>query len=117
MGISWGNYTLAEIMTSFPFLYLRRGGGKRRGGLILPVDEANIGDPVTRSARKTRFDILAFEADGCPAKPRCIDIFEHVDIDDRIEMFRDLACNQRHGAAARADVKRGSPGPESVLRH
>src|SRR5216117_1621787 len=95
----------------------RRGGAKRRGGQILPVGEANIGDPVTFSACKTRFDILAFEADGCSTKPRCIDIFEHVDVDDRIEMARDLAGHQRHGAAPRTNVKRCSPGSEGVLRH
>src|SRR6266581_1153562 len=95
----------------------RRGGAKRRGGQVLPAGEANIGDPVTPSARKTRFNILAFEADGCSAKPRCIDIFEHVDVDDCIEMVRDLARNQRYGAAPRANVKRGSVGSEGVLRH
>ena len=83
----------------------------------MPVGELNIGDPVARSARETRFDILAFEADGCSTKPRCIDILEHVDIDDRIEMVRDLTGDQRHGTAPRADVKRRGPGPEGVLRH
>jgi len=83
----------------------------------LPVGEANIGDPVTRSTRKTGFDILAFEADRCSKKPRCIDILEHVDVDDCIEMVRDLAGDQRHGTAPRANVKRGSPGSEGVLRH
>src|SRR5258706_465707 len=101
----------------FPLLYLRRGGAKRRGGQILPVSETNIGNPVTRPARKTRFDVLSFEADGCSTKPRCIDILEHVDVHDRIEMVRDLAGDERHSAAPRADVKRGGPGPESVLRH
>src|SRR5258706_1158633 len=111
MGHSWGNFTPAERKASFPLLYLRRGGAKRRGGQVLPVGEANIGNPVTRPARKTRFDILAFEADGCPAKPRCNDIFEHVDVDDRIEMVGDLAGDERHRAAPRADVKPGSPSP------
>src|SRR6266705_3275496 len=101
---SSGDFTLCERKASFPLLYLRRGGAKRRGGRLLPVDEANIGNPVTLSACKTRFDILAFEADGCSTKPRCSDIFEHVDVDDRIETARDLAGNQRHGAAPRADV-------------
>src|SRR6266571_714739 len=101
----------------FPLLYLRRGGAKRRGGQVLPVDEANIGDPVTLSARETRFNIFAFEVSGGPMKPRWVDILEHVDVDDRIEMVCDLAGNQRHGAALRADVKRGSPGPEGVLRY
>src|SRR5439155_11209188 len=32
-------------------------------------------------------------------------------------MVSDLAGNHRHGAAARADVKRRGPGPEGVLRH
>jgi len=32
-------------------------------------------------------------------------------------MLRDLAGNQRHGAAPRADVKRGGPSPEGILRH
>src|SRR6267142_4912227 len=117
MGRSSGNFTLCERKASFPLLSLRRGGAKRRGGQILPFSETNIGNQVTRPARKTRFDILAFEADGCSAKPRCIDIFEHVDVDDRIEMVRDLAGDQWHGAAPRADVKRGSPGSEDVLRH
>src|SRR6267154_2097662 len=101
----------------FPLLSLRRGGAKRRGGQVLPVGETNIGNPVTRSTRKTRFDILAFEADGRSAKPRCIDIFEHVDVHDRIETVRDLAGDERHGPAPGANVKRGSPGSESVLRH
>src|SRR6266571_3519552 len=50
----------------FPLLYLRRGGAKRRGGQVLPVDEANIGDPVTLSARETRFNIFAFEVQTPP---------------------------------------------------
>ena len=32
-------------------------------------------------------------------------------------MVCDLAGDQRHGAAPRADVKRGCPSPEGVLRH
>lgn len=32
-------------------------------------------------------------------------------------MICDLADNQRHGAAPRADVKRGSPSSEGLLRH
>src|SRR5712692_6532588 len=32
-------------------------------------------------------------------------------------MIRDVAGNQRHGTAPRANVKRGSPGSEGVLRH
>ena len=32
-------------------------------------------------------------------------------------MVCDLAGNQRHGAAPRTDVKRGSPGSEGVLGH
>src|SRR5882672_1631173 len=32
-------------------------------------------------------------------------------------MVRDLAGDQRHGAAPRADVKRGCPSPEGVPRH
>src|SRR2546426_7972047 len=95
----------------------RRGGAKRRGGQGLTVGEANIGDPVALSARETRFNIFAFEISGGPAKPGRVDIFEHVDVDDRIEMVCDLASNQRHGTTPQADVKRGSPSPESVLRH
>src|SRR5882762_5908689 len=43
--------------------------------------------------------------------------FEHVDVDDRVEMVCDLAGDQRHGTAPRADVKRRGPGPEGILRH
>jgi len=32
-------------------------------------------------------------------------------------MVRDLAGDQRDGAAPRTNVKRGSPSPEGVLRH
>ena len=77
--------------------------------------DANVGDPVTRSASKTRFDILAFEVSSGSAKPRLVDVFEHVDVDDCIEMVRYFAGNQRHGPALRADVKRGSPSSEGVL--
>ena len=83
----------------------------------MPVGEANICDPVTRSARETGFNIFAFEISGGPAKPGRVYIFEHVDVDDGIETLRDLAGDQRHGAAPRADVKRSSPSPEGVLRH
>src|SRR5438552_18458206 len=36
--------------------------------------EANIGDPVALSARKTGFDIFIFEVSGCSPKPRRVDI-------------------------------------------
>ena len=81
------------------------------------ADEANIGDPVARSARETRFNIFTLEVGGGPAKPRWVDIFKHVDVDDRVEMVCDLTGDQRHGTAPRADMKRGSPGSEGVLRH
>src|SRR6266699_1033529 len=83
-GVHPGNFTLCKRKASFPLLILRRGGAKRRGGVpsspkrggakrrggqVLPVDEANIGDPVTRSAGETRFNIFAFEVGGGPAKP------------------------------------------------
>src|SRR6266513_650161 len=87
----------------------RRGGAKRRGGQVFSVGNANIGNPVTSSACETRFHIFAFEISGGPAKPGRVYIFEHVDVDDGIETLRDLAGHQRHGAAPRADVKRGSP--------
>ena len=90
----------------------------RSAGVVrLPVGELNIGDPVAHSARETRFNIFTLEVGGGPAKPRWVDILEHVDVDDRIEMVRDLAGDQWHGAAPRADVKRGSPSPKNVLRH
>ncbi len=95
----------------------RRGGAKRRGGQILPVGDANIGDPATRSARETRFNVFTLEVSAGSAKPRSVYIFEHVDVDDGIEMVRDLAGHQRHGAAPRADVKRGGPSPKNVLRY
>jgi hypothetical protein len=47
----------------------RRGGAKRRGGQVFPCGDVNIRDPVTLSARETRFNIFAFEASGDPAKP------------------------------------------------
>jgi len=36
--------------------------------------EANVGDPVALSARKTGFDIFIFEVSGCSPKPRRVDI-------------------------------------------
>ncbi len=116
MGRSPGEFYAGQAkgVTSPPVF--KEGGAKRRGGQVLPVGEANISNPVTRPARKTRFNIFAFEVSGGSAKPRWVDIFEHVDVDDRIEMVRDLAGNQRHGAAPRADVKRSSPGPEGIPR-
>ena len=56
----------------------------------MPVGQLNIGDPVARSARETRFNIFTFEVGGGPAKPRGVDILEHVDVDDRVEMVCDL---------------------------
>ena len=55
--------------------------------------DPNIGDPVTLSARKTRFNVFAFEVSGSSAKPRLLDILQHVDVDDCIEMIRDFAGN------------------------
>src|SRR6267143_5660701 len=125
MGRSWGDSTARRREVQFfpssggAFVPSspRRGGAKRRGGQVWPVGNANIGDPVTRSARETRFNIFTFEVSRGPAKPCWVYILEHVDVDDRIEMVRDLARDQRHGAAPRADVKRGCPSPEGVLRH
>src|SRR5205807_2371499 len=85
--------------------------------LRIPLDDANVGDPVTLSARKTRFDIFAFEAGGGSSEPRFLNVLQYVDVDNRVETIRDFAGNQRHGATARADVKRGRPGTEDVLRY
>src|SRR5262249_13610945 len=48
---------------------------------------------------------------------RWIHVFEHVDVDDRIRVAVDLARDDRHCAAARANVKRRGLRTESVRRH
>ena len=77
--------------------------------------DTNIGDPVTLSARKTRLDIFTFKVSGGSTKPRWVDILEHVDVDYCVEVIRDFAGNQRDGAAARTDMKRGSLSCERIL--
>jgi hypothetical protein len=61
--------------------------------LSASFSNANFSDPVTLSARKTRFNIFAFEVSSGSAKPRRVHVFEHVDVDDSIEMVRYFASN------------------------
>ncbi len=68
-------------------------------GLSATFGNANIGDPVTTSARKTGLDIFAFEGGGGVAQQRLVDVLEDIDVDNCIEMIRDFARNERHGAA------------------
>ena len=81
------------------------------------VGNANIGDPVMHSARKAGFNIFASEVGGCSVQPRLVDILQRIDVDNCIKIIRDFAGNERHGAAARADVKRGGPGRKGIFRH
>src|SRR5437762_2891519 len=85
--------------------------------LPIALSDANVGDPVALSARKTRFDIFAFEVRGGAVKPRFLNVLQCVDIDNRVETIRDFAGHQRHGAAARANVERCRSGTKRVLRH
>ena len=82
-----------------------------------PFGDSNIGDPVKLSAGETRFNILALKASGSTAKPGLVDILKHIDVDNCIEVILDFAGDERHTAAARTDVKRGSASSECVLRH
>ena len=56
-------------------------------------DDADVGDPVMFPPRKTGFGIFALESNGGSVKPRWVDIFQHVDVDNRIEMIPDFAGN------------------------
>ena len=67
--------------------------------------------------REPGFDVFAVEVRGGSAKPRRVDIFQHVDVDHRIYMVRDLTRDQWHCAAATTDMKGGGAGSEYVLRH
>jgi hypothetical protein len=78
-------------------------------------DNANTGDPVAGSAPKPGFHVFAFEVGARAAQFTLIDILQYVYIDDSIEMIRDLAGNEGHGAAARADVKQGRSRSKGVL--
>jgi hypothetical protein len=42
-----------------------------------------------------------------------VDILQHVDVDNGIEVILDFAGNQRHRAAARANVKRSRREPKA----
>jgi hypothetical protein len=75
----------------------------------------NIADPVTPSARKASVNIFAFEVGGCKAQPRAVDVLEHVDVYNCIEMIVYFAGDQRNGAATCADMKGRCPGSERVL--
>src|SRR5215475_7124386 len=91
---------------------------RRMFGMICgPCADAHVGDPVALSARQAGFDVLAFEVGGAAAQARRVDIFQRVHVDHRVQASRDFAGHQRHGPAGRADVERGGPRSESVVRH
>src|SRR6266699_1771647 len=73
----------------------RRGGAKRRGGQILRVGDANISDPVARSACETRFNIFALEVSGGPTKPPGL-----MGIVSECSQYRDR-LQRRHGEKSR----------------
>jgi hypothetical protein len=56
-------------------------------------DDADVGDPVMFPPRKTGFNIFALESNGGSVKPRLVDIFQHVNVDNGIEMIPDFAGN------------------------
>lgn len=62
-------------------------------GLGAPFGNANIGDPITASARKAGFNVFAFEVGASPVQTRLVDILQHVDVDNCIEVIRDFAGN------------------------
>src|SRR5208283_2776337 len=77
----------------------------------------NIRDPVALSAFQAGLNIFTFEASCRLTNTRSIDILKRVDIDDRVRAIVDLAGDEWHRSATRANVKRGGTGFEGVLRH
>jgi len=67
--------------------------------LYARIGDPDIGDPVTLSARKPRFDILVLEIGRGSAETRRVDIFQHVAVDHCVELISDLTRDQWHRAA------------------
>jgi hypothetical protein len=53
-------------------------------------ENSHIGDPVLLSACQARFDILNLEVGSSPPQARRIEVFNGVDVDDGVELMRDL---------------------------
>ena len=60
------------------------------GGLGAAFDNADIGDPVALAACKARLDALTLEVGGRWSEPRMLDVFQHTDVDYRIEIAEDV---------------------------
>ena len=81
------------------------------------LGDSNIGDPVALSAREARFNVFSLKVGRRSTKPRLIDILEHIDVDNRVELVPDFTRDERHAATARANVERGRACSEHIPRH
>src|SRR5262245_28061293 len=78
--------------------------------------EPHLGDPVALPPGEAVVLALAIEVARLAAQQRRVHAVESVDADDRVEAAVDAAGDQRHDAAARADVELGGARAVRVLR-
>ena len=78
--------------------------------------DINIANPITRSAREARFNLLSFKVRTFPVNERLINTLERIDVDHRVSSISNLAGNERHHPASRADVKRRGLRSKSAFR-
>jgi hypothetical protein len=80
-------------------------GASRPGTSGCRRREPHVGDPVALAALEARAHVLALERGRHAAQQRRIDVPERMDADHRIQPAVDLARDDRHDAAAAADME------------
>ena len=55
------------------------------------LDDADIADPIAFSPRETGVNIFAFKVGGDLANRRLVNILQHVDVDNGVDVIRDVA--------------------------
>ena len=83
--------------------------------LVAGFNEPDIGNPVTLPSREASLVPFSIEACRDATKQGLIDTFERVDADHRVGMSVDLTGDDRHNAAADADMELCASGTERVF--
>ena len=77
----------------------------------------NIRDPIPLSTRQTRLLFLSVKTDGLPTQLRRVKVLKCVDVNDSVDMIRDVTRDNRNRSAAGTNVKDGRLGSKHVPRN
>jgi hypothetical protein len=83
-------------------------------GLGLGITELDTADPVALAPGKAIILTFSVEGHGSALKERRVDILKCIDTDDRVDAPVNVAGDNWHDAATRADMKLGGLRPEGI---